>query len=572
MLTDIKRYIEKGLSIQRTAHLLKINSTDLKKTVRENNIELKEEDFKGDIDYVCTLYREGVSAKQLSDKFSISKRKILKWVEDRGIRRSVAESSRIIELKEHVFDKVETKAQAYWLGFFYADAYNSDRTFTISLSDKDHEHVIKIAKFFGIPEHKINCEDGVSNLRIYSKHICSKMTALGCPRAKSFIIKYPEWLDDKLHSHFIRGYFDGDGCLTFRQKQKEWKWSLVGTKEFVDYINTILYDKLGLTSTICYISKTNNNTYEMQTGGNEKIHTICDWLYKGSNSEITLKRKYEKYLQLVEHQKNRKCGKHYNIINRASTFVGHSFFDDYCAPSMLGKLSKNIEHQGDIFFWQVRKINYMVILNDHILNENDIAWLKHLETFSVLYLSGPNLLKLREHFKVRVKSQQSVIIPINNLDLFGGNNKKLRNYINRYNHYTIDDLHNTEDLNVMLNRWSDTLGDKYFRDYSSKNLYFFTNKYHQNCECIFVYDKDQLISFGVASPVQNGHCSYIIGKALAKDYPGLSEFTDIKLYEKLLKYGPFEINLGMATGGLAQYKLKFPGAFVQESYHGKVVV
>ena len=59
---------------------------------------------------------------------------------------------------------------------------------------------MKLANFFGLPTNKITYTKTKDNyeyytLKMYSKHLCLKLNELGCPQAKSFIIKYPSWLD-----------------------------------------------------------------------------------------------------------------------------------------------------------------------------------------------------------------------------------------------------------------------------------------------------------------------------------------------------------------------------------------
>ena len=36
---------------------------------------------------------------------------------------------------------------------------------------------------------------------------------------KSLILKYPNYLKPEFHSHFIRGYFDGDGSITINRNK-----------------------------------------------------------------------------------------------------------------------------------------------------------------------------------------------------------------------------------------------------------------------------------------------------------------------------------------------------------------
>lgn len=323
----IKEMVEKGFASRKISEDLKLPFKELNELIILNEFTLKKETFDiSKIEHICSLYAEGISAKQLGFKYGISKLRVQKWVNDKGFLRTRSESHRFTALNEHIFDDIDTPAKAYWLGFFYADAYNSEttNTFKVCLKQEDHGHLVKLAEFVGLSADKVATDDVIldgikypsSLIRLYSKHICDTMKKHGCPQGKSFIIRYPEWLDKNLHSHFIRGMFDGDGCLTFRVKQKEWKWNLVSTKEGCESIKDILIKYADVSVQYGCISETNNNTYCMSTGGNEKIRRLMDWLHADSTDEIRLARKYKKYEQLALQQDSRQIGrKNYNIQN-----------------------------------------------------------------------------------------------------------------------------------------------------------------------------------------------------------------------------------------------------------------
>ena len=295
--------IENGFSIKKTAKYLNIVDLEVKNYCLLNDIKLKKETFdESKIDLICNLYYDGVSAKSLGLKYSIYKRRIQKWANNRKILRNKSSSHRVTNFNENIFDIIDSEEKAYWLGFFYADAYNCDisNTFTISLKEEDYNHLIKLANFVGLPSEKVIKYNAKINskqypsctIRLYSKYFCEQMIKLGAPRAKSFNIKFPFWLDKSLYFHFIRGLFDGDGCLTYRKKYKEYKWSIVGTKEICEYIKDI-YKEKNIDLNYYLISKTGNNTYNLESGGNLKIEKICNLLYDGS--KIYLDRKYNNY-------------------------------------------------------------------------------------------------------------------------------------------------------------------------------------------------------------------------------------------------------------------------------------
>ena len=317
MIKQIKKLIEDGFAAKRIAQNLKLNFKDVQEIIIKNNYTIKKEIFNINlIPHIVSLYEDGVSAKNLGIKYSIDKRRIQKWAKRKNILRNKNDTHRFVLFDQNYFDKIDTPAKAYWLGFLYADGYNNKETNTVSVSlaYKDHNHLIKLAKAIGLSKNKItiynsNIGDKAypsSCLRMYSKHMCNILSNKGCPQAKSFIITYPDWLFPELNSHFIRGIFDGDGCLTKRSLNSEWKWSIASTKEICNSINFILNNELDITTTICNISQTNNNTYEMQTSGNEKIHKIMKWLHENSTESIRLDRKYDKYEELIEQQNNRR--------------------------------------------------------------------------------------------------------------------------------------------------------------------------------------------------------------------------------------------------------------------------
>lgn len=288
-----------------------MNLEAIQEVIKENEWKIKKEDFDNDLkSYIISLYERGVSARNLGIKYSIDKRRVQKWAREKGIERTLNESHRLNFFNECFFDEIDIPLKAYWLGFLYADGSNCKRTNTISISLKseDKNHLLKLSDALELTPRLIyNSERGTGcyTLNIYSKHICNILESNGCIKNKSLVVKYPEWIRPDLDVHFIRGFFDGDGCLTFRRKKKEWKWSVTSTKEMCSSINDKIKKNLGLSNSIYYISKTNNNTYSLETGGNEKIHKIMDWLYLESNASIRLDRKFDKYIELLDHQRGR---------------------------------------------------------------------------------------------------------------------------------------------------------------------------------------------------------------------------------------------------------------------------
>ncbi len=293
-ITIIKQMVEDGFSCSRIADKLKLSKKKVQDIILENAFILKHDIFSDTkIPEIIKLYELGVSAKVLGFKYHIDKRRVQKWAKERGNLRSLSDSHRVTYFNQHSFDVIDIPAKAYWLGFFYADAYNAD--------------LQKLAKLVELPIEKVEFgadSEGYETCKIalYSKHFCTKMTELGCMRAKSFKIEFPKWLDKNLYSHFVRGMFDGDGSLKVNKNTGEWAWNLVSTESCCIDLANIFKDELNLNIDYGNISKTGNNTCNLVTNGHRKIRILLDWLYKDSDETMRLDRKYEKYQTFLSSQ------------------------------------------------------------------------------------------------------------------------------------------------------------------------------------------------------------------------------------------------------------------------------
>ena len=153
---------------------------------------------------------------------------------------------------------------AYVLGFFAADGtltYNRKRkNYYIEFSSVDFEILDKIKKVLR-SKHKISVKKtGKSNpneayrLQIGSKKIFSDIVKLGFTINKSLSMDFPK-IPTHCLSHFIRGYFDGDGYSTYGQYKRKNKiiptkiicsGFVSGSKVFLKKLKQILNHYAGL--------------------------------------------------------------------------------------------------------------------------------------------------------------------------------------------------------------------------------------------------------------------------------------------------------------------------------------
>jgi intein/homing endonuclease len=142
---------------------------------------------------------------------------------------------------------INSRVKAYLLGFIAADGclYHNKGCYTleIELAQKDKEHLEKInfhltKNFIQIRERE---RKGYRSVRLFitNKTLSSNLQRHGIVPAKSLILQPPK-ISPKFVSHWIRGYFDGDGCITYgKTKSGEYLVvKLLGTLEIVSFIDS----------------------------------------------------------------------------------------------------------------------------------------------------------------------------------------------------------------------------------------------------------------------------------------------------------------------------------------------
>lgn len=198
-------------------------------------------------------------------------------------------------LNENFFDVLNEKS-AYWLGFLYADGFvrmkdGKSGELKLKLKDTDKNHIEKFLK-------DINCDKpikcGIDNkskfcsVTIYSNLLVNKLFDLGCVNNKTQKIRLPE-LTEELISHFIRGYFDGDGSISkVKNRPNSFSVSICSNKNF----NKDLLQFLGY-----------GKEYEYENYSVVKISKIMevikfrDYIY--NKAETLLERKLIKFKQIA---------------------------------------------------------------------------------------------------------------------------------------------------------------------------------------------------------------------------------------------------------------------------------
>lgn len=117
-------------------------------------------------------------------------------------------------------------------------------------------------------------------------------------KCKSLILKFPNYsiLPRRLHRHFIRGYFDGDGtiCETHYKSKITPRFSLISTEQFLDRAYSQFFKLLGFTKPKY---GRNGEAYFIYYTCHKRLNILFNKLYK--DSTIYLERKYIKFIAVL---------------------------------------------------------------------------------------------------------------------------------------------------------------------------------------------------------------------------------------------------------------------------------
>jgi len=208
-------------------------------------------------------------------------------------------------LNVNYFSAIDSAEKAYWLGFLYADGCVHKNNLIIGLQKNDKDHLLKFAKEIERNTDKLyyNSKTKSYTLTVCSCELVNRLIELGCVPKKSLILKYPseQQLPKEYNSHFIRGYFDGDGSITHMNGGSNAEICIVGTLEFLTSISKFL-EKEGVLFNI-YKHK-NAKSYYISFASRNSVDAFFNFIY--NNSNIRLERKYNKFKSFFEISENLK--------------------------------------------------------------------------------------------------------------------------------------------------------------------------------------------------------------------------------------------------------------------------
>lgn len=288
--------LEKKYGICRAAVLNTFHRRNI--SVRKDTIQMSDKTKN-----MIELYKGGLSSKEIAEKLGVRRGTVQVLVNSNGFKGNVTFYRKSKSLNDDYFECIDTEKKAYHLGLLFADGhinkYENKNTIFISLKKQD-SYLIEDFKREIEADNPINERLFPKNptwetqryFTVSSRKMKQDLIKYGCTPQKSLTAIFPK-IDPEFIWHFIRGYFDGDGCIrAYRRSDCRilMKSIIICVSE---YFGTSLKDLLSKEFKIVSYLRKQGNIHMLTINRQEHIVKFRDLLY--NNSSISMERKKHKF-------------------------------------------------------------------------------------------------------------------------------------------------------------------------------------------------------------------------------------------------------------------------------------
>lgn len=226
---------------------------------------------------------------------------------------SVFDINRKHSVNAEYFSDINTQEKAYWLGFIWADGSISKTAprcsgpnrFTLSQIETEADHLqafmqaIECSYTPVLRDRNRTLGKRTLVLNVNSRPFCMALENLGYG-TKEQRTDIPPMPQELLH-HFIRGYFDGDGCLSVYEQNgtHRQEWSLTGNEKLLVKIQNILNLETSVSKNVALKRyKRTTKAVGLRYGRRSDIPSLYDYMYDGATVYMESKhQKFEKFFQ-----------------------------------------------------------------------------------------------------------------------------------------------------------------------------------------------------------------------------------------------------------------------------------
>lgn len=244
---------------------------------------------------IIKKYQNGRTRYSLQKEYNIHYDTIMRILKKNNIQIRSYAKDKNLQLEEDFFKTIDSIEKAYWLGFIITDGGIYNNGLEICLKKEDEHILHSLEKDLNIKQHikKIN---RYSKFHIRCKRISEDLKQYGVIQNKTFLITFPNDINQDLIKYLLRGMFDGDGGISIIKRKRlnktEFELSFTGNYNIVEGFKRCIESETNCKNK--QIEK-NNSIFRIRWSSKQDIIKILDYLYSGEQKHI-LQRKKERYL------------------------------------------------------------------------------------------------------------------------------------------------------------------------------------------------------------------------------------------------------------------------------------
>ena len=252
---------------------------------------------------ILDLLIAGVNHKAIVRKIGCGLTTVKRVAKTNNIRSSFS-GVRDYTINSDVFDIIDTEQKAYWLGFLLADgciakSAGTRRTLKVTLQARDTHHLLRFGEFVGfkgqLKDRKKTLHPRTTLMFNDVKLTAALLNAGWMDYKLGINCRILEIIPLKLYNHFVRGYFDGDGCISSqkRKHRKKRRWYANIVCKYKPPLDVML-ERMNIG---CGTVKKRKDVYALVFANAARTEAFCSYIYH--NQSICLKRKLNRYHEFL---------------------------------------------------------------------------------------------------------------------------------------------------------------------------------------------------------------------------------------------------------------------------------
>lgn len=289
-----KMYIDENKTVEQVAEAFNCSTSVLQRFLREQGISKRKQTKLEDLpskELVQSLLSDGLEYSEICEKLNININSLSKILE-------IGRFSN--KINEEVISE-ESPLLWYLLGLISSDGHNGKGD-SIDIFQKDGTFLNELKSLLGHEGTLYKSNDGYT-LRISSPKLTDILNKYEVTSDKRYSVPYIKAPTKELESCFIRGLFDGDGCIYYNYVSGSFKnirmEITTGSKNMVENLKN-LYDELSLKYTVDErVSSVGNTYYVIYVRTFDDISKFGHWIYSNP-FEFKLHTKYIKFVKFIK--------------------------------------------------------------------------------------------------------------------------------------------------------------------------------------------------------------------------------------------------------------------------------